>query len=195
MALTAWIALAEVGDEAAAVREFLRTPDAVPTLRWALRHPAGSKNRERAQALVDRLPDNLRQALQQAASTAGRPGGGSAQTSGGPGGDLEAEEYERTRARVIRSIRGCWISERSVVAVLRKLVDELGPSDDRAGTAFQVVTYMARGFGIPLAVAGRFTRWHVVGGDLSDEETERRFEGVIHWPPDGRGAVGTVSGQ
>ncbi|MET8630869.1 hypothetical protein ABZW30_45530 [Kitasatospora sp. NPDC004669] len=96
---------------------------------------------------------------------------------------METEEYERNRRRIINSIRDCWNAEQSVVSVLRKLVDELGPSDDRAGTAFQVVNYMARAFNIRLAVAGKFTRWHAIGGDLSDEETEKRFEGFIVWPP------------
>jgi hypothetical protein len=96
---------------------------------------------------------------------------------------MDAEEYERNRSRIIDSIRDCWIAEQSVVPVLRKLVDELGPSDDRAGTAFQVVHYMARAFDIRLSVSGRFTRWHVIGGDLSDEEAEKRFEGFIVWPP------------
>ncbi|MER7842845.1 hypothetical protein ABTZ03_02730 [Kitasatospora sp. NPDC096077] len=99
---------------------------------------------------------------------------------------METEEYERNRSRIIDSIRDCWTSEQAVVPVLRKLVDELGPSDDRAGTAFQVVTYMARAFHIRLAISGKFTRWHVIGGDLSDEEAEERFEGFIVWPQESR---------
>ncbi|WP_126642722.1 hypothetical protein [Embleya hyalina] len=96
---------------------------------------------------------------------------------------MEDEEYEKSRSRIIQSIRSCWIAEQSVVPVLRKLVDELGSSDDRVGTAFQVVNYMAWAFDIRLAIAGKFTRWHGIGGDLSDEETEVRFEGFITWPP------------
>lgn len=96
---------------------------------------------------------------------------------------MESEEYERNRSRIIHSIRDQWIAEQSVVSVLRKLVDELGPSSDRAGTAFQVVNYMTQAFNIRLAVAGKFTRWHAIGGDLSDEDAEKRFEGFIVWPP------------
>lgn len=93
------------------------------------------------------------------------------------------DEYEAERTRIIQSIRDCWVAEQAIVPVLRKLVAELSPSDDRAGTAFQVVNYMACAFGIRLAMAGKFTRWHVIGGDLSDEETEKRFDGFISWPP------------
>ncbi|MFB7180620.1 hypothetical protein ACFCYI_23315 [Streptomyces sp. NPDC056257] len=96
---------------------------------------------------------------------------------------MRDEEYEENRSRIIQSIRMCWIAEQSIVSVLQKLVAELGQSDDRAGIAFQVVNYMARAFGIRLAVAGKFTRWHGVGGDLSDDETEARFKGFIVWPP------------
>ncbi|NXY95191.1 hypothetical protein HYE82_12495 [Streptomyces sp. BR123] len=96
---------------------------------------------------------------------------------------MRDDEYEEKRSRIVQSIRMCWIAEQSVVSVLRKLVAELGPSDDRAGIAFQVVNYMARAFDIRLAVAGKFARWQAIGGDLSDEETEERFKGFIVWPP------------
>ncbi|MFH9798242.1 hypothetical protein [Streptomyces virginiae] len=97
---------------------------------------------------------------------------------------MSDDEYEEKRSRIIQSIRMCWIAEQSIVSVLRKLTDELDSSADRAGIAFQVVNYMARAFGIRLAVAGKFTRWHAIGGDLSDEETEERFKGFIVWPPE-----------
>lgn len=97
---------------------------------------------------------------------------------------MSDDEYEEKRSRIIQSIRMCWIAEQSIVSVLRKLVTELGPSDDRAGTAFQVINYMARAFGIRLGVAGKFARWHAIGGDLSDEETEERFRGFVDWPPE-----------
>ncbi|KDN87209.1 hypothetical protein KCH_10300 [Kitasatospora cheerisanensis KCTC 2395] len=91
-ALTGWRALAEAGDEAAGVREFLRTPEALPTLRWALRHPAGSEDRVRAEAMVERMPEGMRQALHRYL-----PGRG-----GRTDGDLSGQETEERFAGFVQ---------------------------------------------------------------------------------------------
>ncbi|MGW4384404.1 hypothetical protein [Kitasatospora sp. NPDC004531] len=59
-ALATWRAVRDGGGAAA---EFLRADDAVPVLRWALRHPAGSGERTRAEALIERAPDGVQRAL------------------------------------------------------------------------------------------------------------------------------------
>ncbi|MFD7639405.1 hypothetical protein ACFV4P_02005 [Kitasatospora sp. NPDC059795] len=51
-AVAAWRTVCDAESEVA-VGEFLRTADAGPTLRWALRHPAGAW-RTRAEAMVER---------------------------------------------------------------------------------------------------------------------------------------------
>ncbi|MFK0017367.1 hypothetical protein [Streptomyces sp. NPDC091027] len=66
--------------------------------------------------------------------------------------------------------------------MLRRLTQELGPPADEGGTAFTVVNYMSEAFCIRLSFTMKFTRWHGIGGDLSDEETEERFEGFITCP-------------
>ncbi|MFD9516945.1 hypothetical protein [Streptomyces sp. NPDC059979] len=93
--------------------------------------------------------------------------------------------YRAKRQRTITAVQECWLEEGAVVPVLRRLTAELGPYEDPAETgAFAVVTHMSEAFCIRLVFAAKFTRWHAIGGDLSDEETEKRFEG-----PAGRGAA------
>ncbi|MFD6973819.1 hypothetical protein [Streptomyces sp. NPDC059949] len=99
--------------------------------------------------------------------------------------------YRAKRQRTITAVQECWLEEGAVVPVLRRLTAELGPYEDPAETgAFAVVTHMSEAFCIRLVFAAKFTRWHAIGGDLSDEETEKRFEGFITCPqrpgPDGR---------
>lgn len=90
--------------------------------------------------------------------------------------------YLARRRRIVAAIRECWLEEGSVAPVLRRLTEELGPCEDLGGTAFAVVSYMSEAFCIRLSFAKKFTRWHASGGDLSDEETEKRFEGFITCP-------------
>ncbi|KIQ66694.1 hypothetical protein TR51_04145 [Kitasatospora griseola] len=48
-----------MGDKAADVGDVLQAAEAVPVLSWALRHPVGSAERTRAEAVVDQAPEEL----------------------------------------------------------------------------------------------------------------------------------------
>ncbi|MGX4735928.1 hypothetical protein [Kitasatospora griseola] len=71
-ALEVWRAMR---DEAADAGDVLQTAEAVPVLRWALRHPVGSEERTRAEAVVDRVPEELVRALFRNPGVSGREGG------------------------------------------------------------------------------------------------------------------------
>ncbi|MFE5561568.1 hypothetical protein [Streptomyces sp. NPDC056544] len=110
---------------------------------------------------------------------------------GVPEDSAQQTAYRAKRQRTVAAVRKCWLEEGAVVPVLRRLTAELGPYEDPAETgALAVVTHMSEAFCIRLAFAAKFSRWHAIGGDLSDEEAEKRFEGFITCPqhpdPDGR---------
>ncbi|GAA3077199.1 hypothetical protein GCM10020254_21560 [Streptomyces goshikiensis] len=69
----------------------------------------------------------------------------------------------------------CWVSEGSAISVLRLLVSTIGPRDDLGEVAFGVVGCMHDAFEMSLWDAKRLSRWHAIGGDLSDEEIEERI--------------------
>ncbi|MFF5489654.1 hypothetical protein [Streptomyces virginiae] len=106
---------------------------------------------------------------------------GESEATLGPG-SAEMSAYLARRRGVVAAVRECWLEEGAVVPVLRRLIEELGPSEDAGGTAFAVVNYMSEAFCIRLSFAMKFTRWHAIGGDLSDEKTEKRFDGFITCP-------------
>ena len=56
VALAEWVRAADPG----ARQEFYRSPNARPLLRWALRQPAGSPDRRRAEDLLAGAPPDLR---------------------------------------------------------------------------------------------------------------------------------------
>jgi hypothetical protein len=62
-ALTAWRA---VRDDPGRLGEFLAAADAVPALRWALRQPFGTRDRERAAEIVAAAPAALAGEIQRA---------------------------------------------------------------------------------------------------------------------------------
>ncbi|MGW4509869.1 hypothetical protein ACWENO_35045 [Streptomyces sp. NPDC004436] len=131
--------------------------------------PEPARGGQERDARLQRIGDRARQCR---AEVEAAPGPGSAGMSSCPA----------RRRRVVAAVRECWLEEGAVVPVLRRLVEELGSSEDMGGTAFAVVGYMSEAFCIRLSFAMKFTRWHAIGGDLSDEETERRFGGFITCP-------------
>jgi hypothetical protein len=92
---------------------------------------------------------------------------------------MSPEESLVTRDETARILREYWIREGSIIGVLRLLVAELGPADDPGQTAFGVVVCMEAAFDMPLRDAKRITRWHAIGGDLSDAEIEQRIGTLI----------------
>ncbi|GLX23752.1 hypothetical protein Slala02_74340 [Streptomyces lavendulae subsp. lavendulae] len=88
---------------------------------------------------------------------------------------MDSEEYFTKRARIVRSLQEYWASEGSAIAVMRFLVSTIGPRDDLGEVAFGVVGCMHDAFEMSLWDTKMLSRWHAIGGDLSDEEIEERI--------------------
>ncbi|MEK2490919.1 hypothetical protein WN990_15290 [Kitasatospora purpeofusca] len=99
---------------------------------------------------------------------------------------MSPEEDIADLDRTAAVLQECWLQEGSVIRVLRLLLEDLGPSDDVGETAFGAVVSMHHAFDLSLGEAKRISRWHAIGGDLSDTEIEQRIGALVPRAPEQR---------
>ncbi|GLX40526.1 hypothetical protein Sros01_65990 [Streptomyces roseochromogenus] len=92
---------------------------------------------------------------------------------------MDQETYLAKRRRIVRRLQECWEREGSAISVMRLLVSEVGPREDQGEVAFALIGCMHDAFDMSLWDAKRLSRWHAVGGDLSDAEIEERVGSLV----------------
>ncbi|MDA5280033.1 hypothetical protein [Streptomyces sp. Isolate_45] len=92
---------------------------------------------------------------------------------------MDSEEYFAKRRGIVRNLQGCWEREKSGISVMYLLVSLIGPRDDIGEVAFALIGCMHDAFDMSLWDAKRLSRWHVVGGDLSDAEIQERIGSLV----------------